>query len=93
MSPEIDRHGTPRRAFGLHLESEGDDAVLVDATGRRVARLNEPAAALWDLCDGRTTVQEMIDACVELFGGDSDQMVIDVTEAMRRMTEARVLIP
>lgn len=52
----------PRRAAGLHVARRPDGFVLTDAGGGELCRMNETAAAVWELCDGETTVAEMVDA-------------------------------
>lgn len=52
----------PRRAAGLHLTRGPSGVVLTDAGGGELCRMNETAAAVWELCDGETTVAEMVDA-------------------------------
>lgn len=52
----------PLRTRGFRLDRRGERLFLSDGDGSHVCRLNESAAAVWELCDGRTTVAEMVDA-------------------------------
>lgn len=69
-------HRRPLRSPDVQLSGRGSAPVLAEA-GRTLG-LNETALAIWDLCDGRTTVDEMVVAVVELTGIDADQVSDDV---------------
>jgi hypothetical protein len=49
---------TARRS-DLIVRELGDELVVYDRASLRVHRLNRTAAAVWRLCDGTTTVEEM----------------------------------
>jgi hypothetical protein len=55
----------PRQRRGIRLELRRGFPTLCKA-GRELSVLNETAAALWVLCDGLTTPDEMVDAVCEL---------------------------
>lgn len=82
----IDVAARPRRSPDLHLVSDTDGELLVDAGGQPVVRLNETAAALWELCDGDTQVVEIAVAVRDLVGQD------DVTGEVVRALEDLVLV-
>jgi hypothetical protein len=65
----LDPDTVPVRSEGLRLQRQASTGldVLVNDDGP-VAVLNSTAAALWELCDGRTTVREMTLAVRELVG-------------------------
>ena len=69
-------HRRPLRSPGAHLSGRGSEPVLAEA-GRTMG-LNETALAIWDLCDGRTTVAEMVTAVIELTGLDTEHVTRDV---------------
>jgi pyrroloquinoline quinone biosynthesis protein D len=53
--------------------------------------LNETALAIWDLCDGSTTVAEMVVAVVELTGIDADQVTADVVRVVDEYTRLGIV--
>lgn len=71
----------PRRHPAARLTQQGDDSILVGEDGRALI-LNTTALALWELCDGITTIVEMVNALNLFF--DADQQVIhdDVVAAL-----------
>lgn len=50
----------PRRPEGLRLERAPDSFVILDADGEKLSQINETAAQIWRLCDGKTSVGELI---------------------------------
>lgn len=74
---------TPRQLPGFTVIDRSGTPRLADPSGRAVARLNESALAIWDLCDGQTTVDEMIDAVVELTGGSTESVREGVQRTLR----------
>jgi Coenzyme PQQ synthesis protein D (PqqD) len=68
-----------------------DGAVIVTGTGPEQVALNRTALALWELCDGHTTVAEMVDAVCILFHIDRDQARRDVASALANMRTAGVI--
>jgi hypothetical protein len=60
MAIESDRAWTPRASEGLVEEVVDDQLILYDSRADRVHILNLTAAAVFDLCDGRTPVEEIV---------------------------------
>jgi hypothetical protein len=84
MNP--DRGGVrPARAQDLRLGVEAEENVLIDVEGHQRLALNDTALALWDLCDGSHTVDEMVAAIVELFHADADNVRRDVDRAIEHL--------
>jgi len=82
----------PVRQDGLHLDTAVESVhVLVDADGREVLQLNDTALAIWDLCDGVTTLDEMVAAVLQLFQADPGAVASDVTETIAVLHGAGVL--
>ena len=72
----------PRRLDGVSVRDRDGTPTLIGPTGERLARLNETALAVWDLCDGQTTVDEMVEAVVELSAVDRDRVRTDVDRTL-----------
>lgn len=64
----------PRRREGLRVDAVPDGHALHD--GDDVHLLNETAFALWQLCDGNTSPEEMAASVCELFG-EAGAVVLD----------------
>jgi hypothetical protein len=89
--PTIDLNTVPRRTEKVAVRRDGSLVdVLVDDSGDAF-RLNDTAYALWELCDGSTTVGEMVDAASELFAAPPEQLRHDVTVALQHLTDAHLI--
>ena len=69
--------GRPRQAAGIHLLRYEHENVFCDATGSRLCTANDTASAIWELCDGQTRIDEMIDAVCLVSDVTRDQALID----------------
>jgi len=58
----------PRRVGEVWTRNEGDQTAVFDPSSGRLTRLNPSALAIWELCDGETDQNEIVDALVELTG-------------------------
>ena len=86
MSPR----GYPARQAEVRVERDGTRTVLVVGDGRGFV-LNETALALWELCDGGTLPEEMVDAVRIACGVARDAAELDVSRALDELTEAGLL--
>jgi hypothetical protein len=68
----------------LHIDGE---TVLTETTTGTQHQLNPTAQALWELCDGSTRVEEMIDAILLLFAVERGVVRDDVTRALSQLTD------
>lgn len=81
----------PVRARKTAILRSGDVTVIADpGRGEHVA-LNATALALWELCDGETTVNEMIRAVCSLFDVSMERATSDVESALEQMRQAGVI--
>ena len=71
----------PRQRKGVWLK-RGRTISLRDSDGTKVCVLNDTAAALWELCDGATTTDEMALAVSELFAIAVDRATVEVKSAL-----------
>ena len=58
----------PKRIGEVWTRSDGDQTAVFDPATGRLTRLNPSALAIWELCDGETGQNEIVDALVELTG-------------------------
>ena len=82
----------PRPAEGVTLVAGKNRTRLVDPQGRTLHVLNGTALALWELCDGETTVGEMVAAACALFDGDEEAVRRDIEGALALFTAADLLV-
>ena len=70
--------GLPARRSDVWLRQAGDENAVCDPKTGAVHMLNSPALAIWHLCDGQTSPEEMVDAICEASGMPADVVVEDV---------------
>ncbi|MGH2795400.1 MAG: HPr-rel-A system PqqD family peptide chaperone [Actinomycetota bacterium] len=81
----------PLRKEGLFLrQANGENAVYDPASGK-VHLLNATAWAIWDLCDGETHPDEMIDAICEISRMHRDLVSEDVRRVLGEFESAGLL--
>jgi len=85
------RNGNPVRKPETWLRQAGDENVVYDPETEAVHLLNATATAIWVLCDGETTPDEMVDAICELSGLPREVVVEDVRRILLQFDEAAIL--
>jgi hypothetical protein len=86
MSPQLQR--LPRRHDDVRLYDEELRSYLVVPDGGVAHELNPTARAVWELCDGTTTVDELIDAIRQVFSVEREVALADVTAVVDRLEAA-----
>ena len=81
----------PCRRPGLQRLTSDGATVLVDPGARVEHVLNDTALALWELCDGETTVEEMVVAATGLFDAQGGRLEQDVLAALDAMVDQGLL--
>lgn len=96
MTSSATTHSTgercPRPTDGVQLVTGRHRTRLVDPQGRTLHVLNGTALALWELCDGETTVGEMVAAVCSLFDSDEQQVRSDIEQTLQQYTAAGLLV-
>lgn len=76
----------PRRRDHVRLEHHRADSVLIIEPDRALT-LNSTALALWELCDGSTTVTEMVNALDLFFDAGRTEIDAAVLDALHELTD------
>ncbi|MDH3285567.1 MAG: PqqD family protein [Acidobacteriota bacterium] len=63
----------------------GDELVILDADGTNLVTLNETAASIWEMLDGRNTIQSVIDGLTSSYSVDGETAHADVVAVGRRL--------
>ena len=75
----------PMRVGKVWTRTEGDQTAVFDPSTGRLSQLNSSALAIWELCDGKTELEEMIDAVVELTRRSHDDVAHEVGHALDQL--------
>ncbi len=78
---ETDR---PRRRRDLEIVNRPGEHLIYDPADGTLHRLNASSMALWENCDGTTTVDEMITAVAEVTATDRELITLEVHDALER---------
>jgi hypothetical protein len=86
------RSGLPARKDGVWLREALGESVLFDPSSERVHLVNHSALAIWNLCDGETTPEEMIDAIVHISDLPDEVVAEDVGRILREFDDAGLIV-
>jgi hypothetical protein len=70
----------------------GGETVILDADGGHYYALNATATAIWDLCDGKRTTGEIIDALCSEFDITRAAAQASLQRLLRDLVEARLVV-
>jgi hypothetical protein len=76
MSPQLQR--LPRRRDDVRLHDRELRSYLVVPDRGVAHELNPTARAVWELCDGATTVDELVVAICQIFSVEREDATADV---------------
>ncbi len=75
----------------VSLQRVGQEAILHDRRNGRAHVINESAARIWDLCDGRATLDEIVAAFAASYDVPASVVQEDVVYILTKFRELRVL--
>lgn len=78
----------PRRRTDVLLLDTASRSLLVADDQQVTHVLNPTARAIWELCDGATTVEELVAAICSVFDVGHDAARADVTAALEQLAAA-----
>lgn len=85
------RHGRPARKPEVWVrQASGENAVYAPGSSQ-VQLMNETALAIWQLCDGVTSLREMVDAICEISNMHPDVVQEDVTRILADFDRAGLI--
>lgn len=84
--------GYPARVAGIEEQSAGDELVLYDVRAGQLHHLNPTASAVWKLCDGTATLNDIVAVIRRQFAiSESDQPASDVKALLQEWTRAGLI--
>jgi hypothetical protein len=81
----------PRPSTDVTLQRVGNEAILYDRRNGRAHVINSSAARIWDLCDGRATVDEITGAFAAAYAMPVADVSADVAAILATFHELHVL--
>ena len=80
----------PRRRAGITVAHHADASVLTSRSGAEHT-MNATALALWELCDGDTSVREMVNALDRFFDADRADIEVAVVRMLEELSARGLL--
>ena len=81
MRQFLDMVPIPRRSYRLaNTDGEG---LLYNQQTMALVHLNESATVIWQLCDGRRTVEEIVDILRSAYPGQTHRLETETHDAIR----------
>jgi hypothetical protein len=81
----------PAHQDGVHFEELAAESLLFNETTRKTIYLNEAASAIWKLCDGTRSVEELVDILQQAYSGAPHDFAADVHAALASLFAEGVL--
>ena len=81
----LPRDARPMPAHGYRIEELDGELLLYQPETRHIAYCNASAALVWRLCDGRRTVQDIVDLLAAAYPDDAARVSPDVDEILARL--------
>jgi hypothetical protein len=81
----------PLPSADVSLQRVGNEAILHDRRNARAHVINDSAARIWQLCDGRATLDEIVNAFAASYGIPPSDVRDDVVSILSKFRELRVL--
>jgi hypothetical protein len=78
----------PRRRSNVTVQEVGSETWLVSSSAETAHLLNPTARAIWELCDGMTTLDEVAEAICQLFDVSCDSALRDVRAVVDQFAAA-----
>ena len=69
----------------------GDDIVVITDDGLSTHILNKTAAFVWELCDGKNGIDEIVTHLLERFDVSEGEAKADVTEIIDKLLQLEIL--
>lgn len=92
LADDIDGSFVPRRRPEVVGVEVDDEAVLLVEGTRDLHALNGIGTVVWDLCDGTSTLDDIVADLAEAFGADPDVIRNDVVGLARGLGRAGLLV-
>lgn len=77
----------PVRREGASAVELDDNLAVYDDVGQLLILLNSSAGSVWQLCDGSTTVAQMVQVLSEAYPDDASVIADDVRGTLRKLAE------
>ena len=82
----------PVRRAGASAVELDDNLALYDEVGQLLILLNTSAAAVWESCDGTTTLDDMVRRLAGAHAADVGEVGEDVRQTVRKLADLGLVV-
>jgi len=82
----------PRQRSDVTRQTINGEVVILDRESQQIHQLNESGSFIWNQCDGKTPVSEIIRCVTERFDVEHDVAAADVNRAVEELQGVGLLI-
>jgi hypothetical protein len=82
----------PVRRAGAEGVELDDNLALYDEVGQLMILLNTSAAAVWERCDGTTTIDDMVRQLAEAHAAEAGDVCEDVRLTVRKLADLGLVV-
>ncbi len=90
---EINENFVPVTKKCVELEELDDGCILYDTEKDEVHSLNSTAASIWICCDGKHSVEEIVDVVGKCFKSESKMIPKDIIKIIEDFSKKELLSP
>lgn len=91
LHPEMQPDAVPKQCEGYHVARIPCCFLLQDERGEHFLKLNETSVLIWELCDGETSVDDMLELLKESFPEAANEMKKDLNRVLDELKEEGVI--
>ncbi len=81
----------PRQRSGVSAVELDENLALYDDVGHLLILLNTSAAAVWELCDGAMTVEQVVEVLAAPHPDEAELIAEDVRQTVRKLAELELV--
>ncbi len=88
----IDEHNRPMVRSDITVQVIGEEVMLYDSVGEKIHVLNHSAYAIWKLCNGENTLEDMRKTLSALYPDASSEVADDIQASIDGFRQKMLLV-
>ena len=91
MSSYVTENDVPAQVAGFVLEELDGELLIFDSASGRIVEVNETAALIWQLCDGKRSLAELSELISATYPEAEETIKQDIPRVMQQLVSLGVL--
>ena len=88
----LEKHLTPHQVSGFIMENFDNEALLYHQVKTQAVYLNETAALIWALCDGKNSIRDIEKLLSEYYTEAEDSIPEHISLSLERFIEIQAIV-